>query len=71
MENSFLKNNLNKEVNIKECKIREIQSGQRIICLSNKPTCPHFLQFGNDKFCQYILLKEIVKKKYKSEYYTG
>jgi hypothetical protein len=70
MEDLFLRHSLNKE-DIKDCKIKEMQSGDLLICLSARPTCPHFLKFGNEKFCQHDLIKEIVKQRHADIYQTG
>jgi len=63
MKDLFLKQKAKNELDIKDCRVREIQSGRYLLCLTNKPTCPHFLKFGNDKFCQNQIIKENFKHK--------
>ncbi|MGD1006536.1 MAG: hypothetical protein ABR980_04820 [Ignavibacteriaceae bacterium] len=68
MEDLFLYQEFKNEADIKDCKVRGMQSDRIIICFSYKPTCPYFFKFGNDKFCQHDLIKEVVKRKHKKDY---
>jgi hypothetical protein len=63
MEHSQLIEKFKSEIDIKDCKVKEIQSGRFLLCLSIKPACPYFLKFGNDKFCQNKTIKVNFKHK--------